>query len=232
MCEVSSILRKRESKRQIMDASAQPTHHHSGQSGNLRDELAKSFACSLFPESTASLFIPNGIVDTLVTPASVAKELFPNNLAERSTPSRTEFDELVNYVALSAKKLLVISILNTPSCGLRTAMEGFKKHQFGDSNLPITETEMQFPACFQHWDLLSRMNFRRDQWKVLAPVFPKAFTRFHFGTESILPFTYVDNVRKEGTFGDVYQVTVLESHQEAPMRKVGHSIEDCNEVYR
>ncbi|KAG8157978.1 hypothetical protein KVR01_012250 [Diaporthe batatas] len=203
-----------------MAPSGDPTSSRSEQAKSLRDALATSLQFSVFPDSTNIHFIPNGTVDTLVTPASVANELFPINPAERLTPSKREVDQaLVNYVAASAKKLLIISILNNPSCGLRAAMEAFKTHQFGDDDLPVIEAENQFPPCFYQWDLLSRRNFRSDQWKVLVPVFPKVFTRFHFGTEIILPFTYVDPVRKEGTFGDVYQVTILKSHQEDPMRK-------------
>jgi hypothetical protein len=210
-----------------MAAPANSTSSHSDQSWNLSEEIAKSFQSSVFPEGTETPFIPKDSIEVLVNPSSVMKELFGSNFTEGSTSSKREVDDLINYVTSSAKKLLVISILSKPSCGLRAAMEKFNQYEFGDNDLPLLIEDLgQYPPCFEKWDTLGKRYFRKEQWTVLVPEFLSAFRRIKLRPEHILPFTYVDNVRKEGTFGDVYQVTILESHQEDPMRKVRPSTEN------
>lgn len=200
-----------------MEATARSSSSHSAWPKRLEDRIAKSFSYSAFPDGTKSPFIPRANVEDLVTYDSVRTELFGGSSAQSLAP-----DELINYVTSSAKKLFIISMLsNVTSSDLRKAMEKFKQHDFGDKNLPVLAEDFDnYPRCFEDWGILKKQNFKSGQWQLLVPVFPKEFEKMQLRPEHILPFTYVDSQRKEGTFGDVYQVTIHDSHQELPMRKV------------
>jgi hypothetical protein len=189
---------------------------------SLGDAIADKFEESRFPVGgSVQCFLPHGMLDILVTRASVASELEISDSKHLSDDDR----HLLDFIIGKAKTVFAVSLLSglKGTKQLRKAMAMFLEHGFGDASLPITMTDNELASCpyfAKPWNKLKRMNFKREQWKLLAPVFPATSTRLDLEQDSIFPFTFVDEQSREGTFGNVYQVTIHPAHQEKPMLKV------------
>lgn len=211
------------------DSRESPFKAPSGVEEDLEDLILGAHVVSAFPEGMKHEFIPNDKLEELVTANSVATVLFADEFALLANP-RSIGHELVEFVLKSAKKVFTISLI----CGLtgfmlKDAMAHFELHSFGDKDLPLPSFKvLNEHLGFSGWSKMRKKIFIDFQWKVLAPVFPKAFVKMALREEEILPFTAVGNLRKEGTFGNVYKVTIHPSHQEEPERKVRYC--DCNSV--
>lgn len=199
--------------------------------------IVKSYVHSVFPEGTKVRFIPQDSLDNLITSESVAREFSAADAQSGQSAKQPTHEGgydygLVEFVLSSAKKIFTISLL----CGLRSgdlreAMIVFKAKHFGDSNLPVSFQDNQWihdrfaPPL---WDFLKTDSFAEKQWALLAPVFPKEFKEeLKLENKQILPFTFVDPKKKEGTFGTVYEVTIHPSHQIEPMLKVRKTWSFC-----
>lgn len=197
----------------------------------LEDQMSEALVASVFPEGYKREFIPNDKVEELVTERSVTQALLADEASDEpfrdeACGSMTVNDQthaLVGFVLKSAKKLFMISLM----CGmsgdrLRRAMESFHLHAFSDKDLPLTSSKSLDHYAFRTraWSALRRNLFMENQWKLLVPVFSPGFVRLHLEPEHILPFVHVASERREGTFGNVYQVTIHPSHQEDPVRMV------------
>ncbi|KAK7734705.1 hypothetical protein SLS53_007810 [Cytospora paraplurivora] len=191
----------------------------SDEGDSLGDQIAEFYVESTFPQdSQQQIFLPHGLEDQIVTSNSIHHELYGGR-----KPLKTEQLDLINSILESAKKILIISrISGLRKRKLHRAMLHFKENGFVDTDLPVVISKNEpihplFPPKL--WPALNKAAFLRDQWKLLAPVFPKKFLRLELQQDDIFPFTFVHPDSKTGTFGDVYQVTVHEAHQEEPMRK-------------
>lgn len=202
-------------KDEIRSVNAMSPNDENSTTPGLEDQVANCFVISVFPDDRTQDFIPNGMVNQIVTRESIVEEF---EVAE---------DDLINFILESANKLFIISLL----CGLNNgqlqkAMVHFKNSCAADAQLPFDiplngTPHPWFPSKL--WSTLKKRNFLSKQWMLLAPVFPAGFVKLKLKQEHIFPFTFVDKETKEGTFGAVYQVTIHEAHQEEPLRKVSHA---------
>lgn len=190
----------------------------------LLDQILEHLVESEFPvDSTKQRFLPQGKLDDLITKDSIAQEF---ELADSSKKRSRADNELIDLICKSAKKVFATALFSgLRGKDLRKAMSRFKRHGFSDQSLPVKpEFDKLSYVNDKPWNMLNRFNFRDNQWRFLAPVFPNptpdADLKMVLEPEHILPFTYVDEQRREGTFGNVYQVTIHPKHQEIPMKKV------------
>jgi hypothetical protein len=184
----------------------------------LEDQIANGYVYSEFPVDAAKQpFLPDGELDKLITNDSVIQEL---DLADGAE------SELIEFICQPAKKVFANALISgLGGQNLRKAMSKFKRHGFCDKSLPVgPEFEKLSCVSIPPWSKMKIRYFRDNQWKFLAPVFPNPAPdkdlKLVLEPEHILPFTYVDEQSREGTFGNVYQVTIHPSHQEVPMKKV------------
>lgn len=201
---------------------------------DLEDQIRRSFVNSVFPEdSPVQKFLPEGAVDRIITRRSIINELWFDGGVTASDEDReltTAENDLVEYILTSAKKIFTISLMSgLANVQLKNAMVHFKENRVLDGQLPFDiplndtpHSDFFFPD--RPWTRLRKEDFMTEQWKLLAPVFPKVFVTLVLKQNHIFPFTFVNQERKEGTFGAVYQVTIHEAHQEEPVRKVSYTL--------
>ncbi|KAI0974720.1 kinase-like domain-containing protein [Xylaria arbuscula] len=190
---------------------------------DLGDQIVAGYQNSQFPVGLGERqFLPDGRLDRLITRASVVTAIgLPNNWDRVSVEDK----KLVNFVVESAKKVFAITI--TTSMGrdgpeLRKAMLTFKTHGFGDASLPVKPESWTSESPLVRdlrWKKAELNWFMHHQWTYLAPIFPKTVWEADLEPDRILPFTFVDNTSRAGSFGSVYQVTIHPAHQETPLLK-------------
>lgn len=189
--------------------------------------------CSHFPDGFAHWFVPQSRVIELLTPSRIYEEL------EFNLNSSSDIDDgIVDYIYTSAKLLFCIT-LSARLCGngLYEAMRTFHQGGLKDTDLPISGKKYpellvpgkDFITLTKHnsfktkaWinNLRACTDFTTGQWQYLAPVFTSSSETMDLEEHQIMPFTEVGSIRKQGTFGNVYQVTIHPSHQKNPLRKV------------
>lgn len=188
---------------------------------------------SRFPSGTLHHFIPQSRVTELLTRDRIRKEL-----KFQLKPWSAVDIAIVDYIYNSAKLLFCIT-LSARLCGngLYEVMKTFYHGGLKDSDLPISGKK--YPELLaegsdvikltEHnlfkmkpWIKNARacLDFTTNQWQYLAPVFAASSVTMDLEEGHILPFTEVGSIRKQGTFGNVYQITIHKSHQEIPLVKV------------
>lgn len=172
-------------------------------------------------------FIPAGILDRLVTRASVSRAM---GLA---VPTKEEDDILVHWIESEAKKVFVITTSYVKFRGdvLQRAMKLFKQNGFNDSRLPIEEwsSKRRKKSIDQHQFAVMELNsaeggaikpmwcsseiyeFQVNQWKVLVPIFSTSQPNHDVGG-CILPFTMKETRPKEGSFGIISRCKIHKDH--------------------
>lgn len=191
---------------------------------SLSDKIIDHYEQSKFPVDEEHAFLPDGWLERLVTETSIREEL--NDPDPALTPPAIL--DLIAFILDSAKKVFAITLISgLKGDDLCRAMHKFMEHGFVDASLPImTKDELSELECFKKkpWNKLARGYFYEGQWKFLAYIFReeenKDRIRINLYPKYILPFTFVDEVKRSGTFGDVYQVTIHPAHQNPPMLKV------------
>lgn len=181
---------------------------------SVADQLMVSAVLCDFPVGSRHEFVPRSKVDEFVTKESVTKEL------AGASP------ELVAFIMDSARLTFAITVSsNVQGERLQILMESFRNSGFDDKQLPASEQAIDklfHPALgnkLKPWINRTVREFGRKQWMFLAPIFPRQFKTLQLEPGHIFPFVTVGSDRREGTFGDVYRVTIHESHQEEPMKK-------------
>lgn len=180
---------------------------------SVADQLIQSLVPCDFPVGFPRNFVPRSKVDEFVTEESVSRELVGGD------------SELVAFVINSAKLAFAITVSsNMQGVELRNAIKRFSEKGFDDKQLPASISSKGFlthPAFSKKslWSYKRCRDFQQNQWMFLAPIFPRNFKTLELEPEQIFPFINVGSYKREGTFGDVYQVTIHESHQEEPMKK-------------
>ncbi|ROW10439.1 hypothetical protein VMCG_01821 [Cytospora schulzeri] len=192
----------------------------------LEELIPDFYEVSKFPDDRPQDFLPNGSVDKIVTRGSIIQELGAiehSGPVGRGSKAAADENDLINFILKAGKKVFTISLISGLRHNqLRKAMIQFRNNGYVDEelpfNVPIDETDH---PCFppQLWSKLAKKDFQSKQWMVIVPVFPAEFKKLELEQGHIFPFIFVDEERKEGTFGNVYQVTIHETHQEKPMRK-------------
>ncbi|CAO2649036.1 Nn.00g099850.m01.CDS01 [Neocucurbitaria sp. VM-36] len=162
----------------------------------LRSLITKALEKSTF-DKTPHKFVPEGIIDKLVTDLSVRESLRIAN----PTP---EENELVEFIVLRAKK----AFATTVSCKLNAnrAMRWFKRNDIDDNDLPIKQQTDLWKSS--DW----RSDFYDEQWKFFAPIFSTIEYSHDLEEAHILPFVAKSVDSGRGSFGVVSRYSVHKNH--------------------
>jgi hypothetical protein len=136
-------------------------------SARLVEQLRAASILSAF-EKTPYEFVPEGVVDELVTKDIVSKCL----------QDQGRYSDLVDFVFSKARKAFAVATF--AEVGSREAMLWFYRRGLSDSDLPISE---QTQKRKKSW----RSAFYKNQWRFLAPVFQVDIPE-HLTKDHILPF--------------------------------------------
>lgn len=157
------------------------------------------------------LFLPEGMVSTLVTSDEVTK-LIPG----------ADHDLLV-FICNDAKKLF----LNTLLCRherVYDAMRSFYEYQVTDDKLPVKTPVLCDPSpegecshktkwpCLKFWACCEISLFQKCQWVFFAPVFNENNSLLELHDSQVLPFTWVDEIGTGGHFSTVCKATIHPDH--------------------
>ncbi|KAH8203217.1 hypothetical protein TruAng_002622 [Truncatella angustata] len=158
-------------------------------------------------------FLPEGTLQNLLSRRSIVKEM------PQLANSEVEAERLIDFILCQANKVFAITIytgIDGPS--LLKAMANFHKHDFNDALLPTSRIGQtnQGPFGLKIWTKLNIKKFCDSQWQFLAPVFSPTDFVYHLSTESILPFTWKNEIIIGGYFSQVSEVEIHPSHQAEP----------------
>lgn len=185
---------------------------------SLQDRILKHYAKSKFDTQERD-FLTEGSIDELITKESVWEELEVEQSSQDS-----EENILVEYILRDAKKVFaIVVIIDLDGANLREAMMKFQKNNFRDESLPVKREELSTLPCFSGtpWTKpVRKQNFFREQWRFLAPVFSKTKFQLYLEPDCILPFVWRSYEVKEGTFSQVFEVRIHESHWKDPVLTV------------
>lgn len=182
---------------------------------SLEDEIMKKYAIAVFDNATQD-FLPNSCIAELITEDSIRRELKIDQNLENSDEK-----DLIYFILHHAKKVFAIALVSgVGGDDLFTAMKKFKQSNFRDDNnsLPVKKKALSALPCFsgRPWKLRTTRSFFENQWRFLAPVFSSKIFKHDLEPEHILPFVWVGNEFRDGTFSQVYKVLIHEAHQENP----------------
>ncbi|KAK3335918.1 hypothetical protein B0T19DRAFT_395724 [Cercophora scortea] len=189
---------------------------------DLGSRIASRFVESAFDE-TKQLFLPEGLLDELVTPDAAISFIFPGTQSEPG-----------------GKKVFAISICTSfEDKNLLKVMTQFRKAKFHDNCLPITPENRHKFRCFQNSPLFDELKFQtfyQKQWAFLTPVFSNNNLKLELHPGTILPFIRKGESMDSGSFGEVTQVTVHESNQTNPImtadgRRADVAVKKIKQVY-
>jgi hypothetical protein len=159
----------------------------------INDELRKKSKLSAF-NKTAHEFVPNGIVDGIVTKKAIRGCLLVK---------REEQIALVDFIFRRAKTAFAIATF--ARLNSHRVMNWFLKHEFSDEDLPVKE---QIGPWTQSW----RVDFYDAQWRFCAPVFNPSMHIHDFEEALILPVVSMSPVGGQGAFGMVSQYEIHGDH--------------------
>ncbi|ROV87924.1 hypothetical protein VSDG_09444 [Cytospora chrysosperma] len=186
----------------------------------LEDQIVGSYKRAEFPPGWVQYYVPEGCLERLITKESIIREFTRNDKAGGEKHADTD---LLDYILRSARKLLAISLLTgVNGSELHKAMKMFKSSGIKDTKLPIKFTDPLEPPWSQQaqlWTAIKRNDFGEKQWRFLVPIFREDEIKLEIESLHILPFTLATTETKQGTFGNVWEVEIHESHLEKPMRK-------------
>jgi len=181
---------------------------------SLGNGIIDNLALSQFCDEGLKKYVPEGIVEMLVTREAIEEEV----QICRKTP---DFEPLVSWIEREAKKVFAISV----AAGLEGAFLFFAMHRFrelgisdGSGEIPIVDSNNQQNgghAAFQDsriWNRTKSFNFCEWQWRFYVPVFTKDVFLYNLEHNRILPFKSVSSHCKEGTFGKVFEAEIHPAH--------------------
>lgn len=185
----------------------------------LEDQIVRNYVGAEFPPGWKQYYVPEGCLERLITKESITREFTRND----ETGGKKHVDEdLLDFILQSAKKLLAISLLTgVDTSNLHRAMKIFKSTGFKDTRLPIKSADtLEPPWSKLQWSIVKLGDFQEKQWRFLVPIFREDEIKLELENLHILPFTLAAKDKKEGTFSNVYEVQIHESHLQKPMRNV------------
>lgn len=149
-------------------------------------------------DRTPHKFIPNGIVEELVTEKAIRKSLYP-----RHANPNDEAKALIRFIYQRARRAFAVAVF----CQLNTirAMRWFKANNLGDDDLPIREHTDQWKTSWQS-------EFYDEHWRFFAPTFSTTQRSHNLEDAHILPFVARAVEYGRGSFGVVTQYSVHKNH--------------------
>lgn len=184
---------------------------------SLADQIIDHYEISAF-DQPAQVFLPQDCISKLITEDAVIKEFEEEDAGDTRFEFETTKDQkLVAFILKHAKKVFATAVVCDISGNeLYKVMGKFKEGNFQDSSLPVKAGVLYELPCFsiKTWSNLKKLNFVSKQFVFLAPVFSRSEFKLELEPEHIFPFTWVSNEAKEGTFSQVFQVTIHDSHQD------------------
>ncbi|KAK9419821.1 putative HET-domain-containing protein [Seiridium unicorne] len=171
-------------------------------------------------------FYPNGSLNDIITRPKVEKHLLHQRLKEEYLQTE-EVDSIIEFIARrdGAQKLFAIAVLSSIQGRLLLkVIKWFKKYDFSDTALPITDGNrnqiLQLEAGNHQtrspWTRKRASDFLENQWMfvvpVLSPINPDKFIDLSLEPKVILPFDLEGGGPKEGAFGTVYKIKVHPDH--------------------
>ncbi|KAI0468300.1 HET-domain-containing protein [Xylaria cf. heliscus] len=182
----------------------------------LRDNITQNFCRSIFSECGNS-FLPNNVVDSLVTRDTIMAELSSNEFKEMKERDKEKF---IKWIQKDAPKLFLIHIhIGLGPDTTFTSLRRFKRHKFKDTYLPIqdpTAEDFPFKKCFEKdWRPWSLESFSDSQWIFLSPKFESTRIDYTLHVRDIFPFIDKEITEvQSGGFSSVYKVTIHEAHRD------------------
>lgn len=191
-----------------------PFCHRSNAQGSINALYAEVKSKTKNDNFSNKKFVPDGCVDNLLSKETVDCILGVTWL------SRSEAKELVKFVLDTkkpAKKILIICVLSGfKDNALRDILRRFKKAEFFDTDLPVTESNRPKVPFLDHehksWVGMLSDNFENQQWKFLAPVFGDSAEKLKLAARHPFPFTDVKKCMGRGGYGVVHKATVHPAH--------------------
>jgi hypothetical protein len=153
-------------------------------------------SCSSMFATPPYKFIPEGLVDELVSPEVVRRAF---KIGEPSDKEQL----LIDFVLERARRVFAVAVW--AKVDVKRAMGWFKHNDIDDLKLPI---KVQTSEWKSRW----RSEFYDEQWRFFAAVFVTTSFSHDFDEARVLPFTSMSSVSDEGAFGEVYKVTVHQNH--------------------
>lgn len=196
-------------------------------SQSLGDQILEALVVSTFPPGSHQVYMPEGHLDELITEQSIIGELTGMLKLNSQEQSDTQIDEgVIEYILKSAKKVFAISLICGVDAGaLHETMRTFESTGFDDGTLPIKSIDPgQAPWSQVQWSATIIHKFRQRQWMFLVPTFSWGNLNVELEPHHILPFALTSNENRDGRISNLWEVTIHESHQMDPLRKVIHSL--------
>lgn len=193
---------------------------------SLEDQVSALLTENHFPSGWKQKYMPSRRLDGLITRSTIIREFLKDDDLDEYHGSQSRIDEgLISFIVTSGKKLFAISLISgIESSQLQRAMRVFWKSNYTDQKLPVTFGDPTFPQSQLKWGRMKMENFTDKQWKFLVPIIDHNGSHVRIGNREILPFCLVDDQRREGTFSNVWQVTIHEEQQGQPMQLVSSDL--------
>ncbi|KAL9105839.1 MAG: hypothetical protein Q9227_009047 [Pyrenula ochraceoflavens] len=194
------------------------TSEESDEETSLQDLIVNKFKKSVF-NNTPQEFLPEACVAELITKETIARAL----RLGKADMKKGRHGNMIDFILQHAKKVFALTVYVLDGNNLRKAMEKLMEKNFTDESLPaLEESQMSDIGCFsgKYWSKVKKHNFLKDRWIFLAPVFSGERFKLELHPDCILPFTKIDPEVKEGTFSQVLQITIEESHLQHPVLTV------------
>lgn len=195
-----------------------------------------------WPQGGTRYFVPADDLKRLFTEESILAEL---DRCQGKLPIGDDRQELAKKIFETAVKLFAVLV----HLKMGHYISGFLREDISDIDLPFERSDksakpgkyklcssrsLQQPIkCIARWDQDFVVNFEREQWCVLAPIFERSdegqVPHYELGDNCVLPFIKdeerSDQVR-EGGFSTVWEIVIHPAHQKlyrSTDPKVGNS---------
>ncbi|KAI5464981.1 kinase-like domain-containing protein [Mariannaea sp. PMI_226] len=184
-----------------------------------RAEINKSLVESRFENPRK--FLPEDAIRQLTTEKKI-QPLLPN-----------ASQELIHFIRKKAKRVFLTAAFDHPAdVNLNEFAELLQRFNFTDSNLPIDDIsyngscewfEERGRDCCEHdpelevfhdWEESSVTRFFENQFQFNSPVFKKTGSAEQISENSIMPFTWVSPITKDGHFSSVREAKLRTDHQD------------------
>ncbi|KAI9150887.1 Serine/threonine-protein kinase Nek1 [Paramyrothecium foliicola] len=184
----------------------------------------------------ARRFVPRNVIDEMITSTNVQESL-SLTLDDGDGQSKS----IIDFITSKARIFFAVMVTIMRPKELAIAVKTLYDSRLTDEFLPITQklvdescNSNQERQCTDHgreldalhkepWDLCTLSNFYDRQWEFLAPIFERSGQVCHLKPMAILPFDYLGNDRKSGSFSNVYEVRIHPAHQRFNNKNLGKS---------
>lgn len=182
---------------------------------SLADRFIEHYEQGVFNEAKQD-FLPQHCLAQLITNETIVMEFQEEDIDDTKYDPRRESDQqLLAFILEHARKVFATTVLCEISGNkLYRTMMTFQKSKVQDKSLPLKNETLSTTLTGSVWSNLKKKNFWEKQFIFLAPIFSKSEFKLDLEAQHIFPFTWVSNDAKEGTFSQVYQVKIHDSHHD------------------